>query len=322
MQRGVITLGASAQELGDVVVDPRKQPGKSLEPETDPLAEYVAEVVTDLGVQLRYPDRRGDGQLHPVVLRRRAQALIRLDPLPVVARVANWTASVREQPSANLAVEVALSRWAAEHGARVPVPLVGHMAGPHTDENITFTLWPVRAEGAGLSDPGLAGRALAELHVALARFPGELPGPEPIAADANRAMMLLARMGILDAEEAMLVADECRELLAEFKAVLAGLPAERMVPLHGDSHPGNASVVEGRVTWFDLEDAWRGPVEWDVAVLASSARWQTERQRELVVRQYSAAAELELDKDVLAACRRLRNAQAEAWGALAEAVAS
>lgn len=291
--------------------------------ELDPLAAFVAERATEAGLQLKYPDSRPpDGVLRPTVLRRRANAVIRLDPLPVVARVANWTASVRDDPAENLRVEVALCRWAASRGQAVPVPLSGVLAGPHVDSGVSFTLWPVRDEGAELTDPGLAGRSLAELHRALAGYPVSLPGPDPIAYDANRAMMALARMGFLDPDEALLVADECRDLLHDLKRLLAALPAERLVPLHGDAHPGNASVRDGRVTWFDLEDAWRGPIEWDVATLVASERWTSDRQREIATRQYCAAAKVDLDADLLTACRRLRNAQSEAWGALATAVSS
>lgn len=307
---------SGAPASADVMADDRVSDG-------DALAEFIADVATDLGVQLRFPQQRPhDGVLTPVVIRRRANALIRLDPLPVVARVANWTASVRDEPADNLRVEVELSRWAASRGLAVPVPMTGAMAGPHTEDGVTFTLWPLADDGAALADPGLAGRALAELHAALAGFPGELPGPDPIAFEANRAMMVLGRMGLLDSEEAMLVADECRELLADLRLAMSQLPAGRLVPLHGDAHARNARVAEGHVTWFDFEDAWRGPVEWDVATLTASDAWTSDRQRELVVRQYCIAAEIELDHDVLTACRRLRNAQMEAWQSMVDAVGS
>lgn len=286
----------------------------------DPLASFVAEEAIRLGLRERFPDH--PGVLTPVVLRRRANALIRLDPVPVVARVANWTASVRDDPAVNLRAEVNLSRWAASRGGRVPVPLPGILAGPHERHGVVFTMWRVRPTGSKLTDPGQAGRSLAHLHQALAGYPGALPGPEPIAHDTNVAMMMLARMGFLDTEEAMLVADECRELVADVARLTAWLPPERRVPLHGDAHPGNAYVEDSQVYWSDFEDTWRGPVEWDVATLASSSVWTNDRQREIAVRQYAAEAKLELDEELLTACRRLRNAQGEAWRALAAAVAS
>jgi hypothetical protein len=290
--------------------------GQRQAPESDPLADLVAQVAISRGLQARYRDV--EGPLRPVVLRRRANALVRIDPYPVVARVANWTASVRENPSANLRVEVNLSRWAASRGIRVPVPLPGSLAGPHEEDGVTMTLWPARPDGGPVTDPGAAGRALADLHLAMAGFPGWLPGPEPIATDANRAMLLLGRMGYVDADEALLVADECRELLASLQRLIADLAPHRLVALHGDAHPGNAMMANGHVVWFDLEDAWRGPIEWDVAVLTMSPRW-TPRQAEIAARQYCAQAEVELDKDLLAACRQLRNAQIEAWQAIAAA---
>lgn len=280
----------------------------------DPLAEFVAEAATRLGLAARFPDLAAP--IAPVVLRKRSNALIRLDPFPVVARVANWTASVREDAYSPLELEVRLSRWIASRGGHVPTPLSGSLAGPHEEDGVVFTLWPLRPPGTALTDPGQAGRSLAWLHRAMAGFPGSLPGPDAIAADANRAMFLLARVGVIETDEAMLVADECRDLLAELKRSMAALPAERLVPLHGDSHPRNALVHSGVVQWFDIEDAWRGPIEWDVAVLAETG-WSTDRQREIVERQYCAEAGVELDRDLLKICRRLRNAQVEAWTALA-----
>lgn len=289
--------------------------------QTDPLVAFIVDAVQELGLRARFPDITGD--LEPVVLRRRSNAIIHLAPLPVVARVANWTGSVRDDPAANLRLEVQLSRWAASRNFALPVPLAAPISGPHDEDGVAFTLWPLLDEAPGLTDPALAGRSLAALHKALAGFPAPMPGPDPIAQDANVAMLLLGRMGYLDPEEALLVADECRDLLNDLKVLLAQLPPERLVPLHGDAHPGNAQVIDGHtVRWGDLEDAWRGPIEWDVACLELSSRWTSDRQREIAVRQYCAAADVTLSQDLMRACRRLRNAQLEAWTALASAVAS
>ncbi len=44
------------------------------------------------------------------------------------------------------------------------------------------------------------------------------------------------------------------------------------VPLHGDAHPGNLLSTPTGPIWTDFEDAWRGPIDWDLACLELTGR--------------------------------------------------
>ncbi|HYF37597.1 MAG TPA: phosphotransferase, partial [Prosthecobacter sp.] len=50
---------------------------------------------------------------------------------------------------------------------------------------------------------------------------------------------------------------------------LSGLPLQ---PLHGDAHAGNLMNTTSGLLWTDWEDAFAGPVEWDLASLVWNAR--------------------------------------------------
>ena len=45
-----------------------------------------------------------------------------------------------------------------------------------------------------------------------------------------------------------------------------------MQPLHGDAHVGNAMNTTRGLLWTDWEDAFSGPVEWDLASVIWNAR--------------------------------------------------
>lgn len=281
--------------------------------ELDPICEVVAGLCLDLGLAARYPD--ADGPLRPTVVRRRNNLIVRCDPFPVAARIANWTASVRDDPLTQLRNEVALSRWASSRKVPVRVPLSGSLAGPHDVDDLVITLWPWQEDGSPATDPGMLGRSLATLHRGTTGFPSKSIGPRQIAADANGVMVFLARLGVLSSDEAMLVADEAFEACAVLETLVARLPVERLVVLHGDATPENTVAGEGQVVWFDLEDTWRGPAEWDLAALGLTPG-SSARQIEIATRAYCAESGHVVDVELLHACRRLRHAQLEAWAAV------
>jgi Ser/Thr protein kinase RdoA (MazF antagonist) len=116
--------------------------------------------------------------------------------------------------------------------------------------------WPLDRSGVG--------EALLTLHEPLEPYPGELPGLDSVLEEVER---LVAR---LDGSE-LLAAGEpgrLRSLLARSREALgrAGLPPR---PLHVDAHAGNLLRTADRPVWTDLEDTFRGPVEWDLACLVS-----------------------------------------------------
>ena len=279
----------------------------------DPVASVVARVCAQLKLAERFPD--ANGPVTPVVLQRRQNVIVRCDPFPVVARVANWTGTLRDDPRFQLRNEVSLSRWANSRHGSVPTPLTGQLSGPHESDGLTMSFWPLRMDLPHATDPGALGRSLADLHRATAGYPGKLAGPRQISDDANGVMILLASSGFISGDEAMLVANEAVEAAQDLAALMADLPPERLIALHGDAVRENTALENGRILWCDLEDTWRGPVEWDLACLSLTPGWSA-RQGEIAVRAYCVEAGHTLDEALFRACRRLRHAQMEAWGSV------
>src|SRR5262249_22258019 len=113
--------------------------------------------------------------------------LVRLSPSPLVARVMSGTVVLHDDPERWLAREVAVLRFLAPSGLAVaPSPLIA--PGPYLAGGLwmTFGGW---VEGVGRtepSDPERLGRALRELHDALAGFAGELGGFAGLRHDIER----------------------------------------------------------------------------------------------------------------------------------------
>lgn len=220
---------------------------------------------------------------------------------------------MRPDPTRRSRLEVELSRWAAAHGGSVVQPCHGDLAGPHREAGTVVTLWPFVRGAPAPADPVAQGQSLAALHRALAGYPGPMPGPQEITGCSVRALERGAAASTIGLAQAAAAVREAGEVLLDLRAALDRLPPERLVPLHGDAHHGNAVVVGGRVTWWDLEDAWRGPVEWDVAVMALHPGMDGDA----AASAYTAAAGVRPDLGLMALCRRLRGVQGRAWAVLA-----
>lgn len=278
-----------------------------------PAPDAPAAVAEAVRVARRVGLLAADEVVDPVVLYQGANLVVHLRPAPVVARVAHVTALVRGNAAGALENEVRLSRLAAAAGAPVVAPVDGRAAGVHRTDAGPMTFWPLLDPVTRVTDAGAAGRALAALHAAVRGAEGSMPGAEQVAADAHRGAQLLARLGHLTGARAAEISEQNQDALVEMRSVLDDLVRDdptRLVPLHGDPHLGNAVVRDGRVVWWDLDDAWRGPVEWDLLVLHDAS----------AVDAYAAATGVVPDARVTAACLRLREAQAAAWGELYRAL--
>ncbi|SFK50916.1 phosphotransferase [Amycolatopsis sacchari] len=186
----------------------------------------------------------------PEVLASRSNVLVRLGP--VVARVPATTLLAWPDPTARMARDVALSAFLAERDAPVIPPFED--PGPHVELGLPVTLWRfTRHEPGAVFEPGEAAVLLAEVHAALADFPGDYSDSGP-ATDLP----------------AMLASSDDPRLPDEVARSLAALPDLPAQPLHGDAHTGNLVRTPDGPKWLDFEDTWRGPVTWDLACLARS----------------------------------------------------
>lgn len=204
----------------------------------------------------------------PVVLRDGSNVLVHLAPTPVVARVASLTAEVRPDIAATLAKDVALAAYLSGRGVPVVPPSGELPAGPHAHAGRTVTFWTyVEHDRDHVWRPERMGPLLAELHTELRAYPGEPPGVPPL--DAPAMATYLRSVG-----EDLLSDSELDDLTADAWRVTAEIAAtgDEPVPLHGDAHPGNLLHTAHGPVWTDFEDAWRGPVGWDLACLARTGR--------------------------------------------------
>ena len=203
----------------------------------------------------------------PVLLSNGANVVVHLAPAPVVARVATVTAAVRPDVATNLATDLALAGYLADVCAPVVTPSRELPPGPHRISGRTVTFWThVPHVPRHAWQPHEVGPLLAELHEAMRGFPGDLPTRPPIEA-AEVVAFLRTVDGLAPLTEA-----DVPELLADADALHHELAQGDAVPLHGDAHPGNLLHTPDGPLWTDFEDAWRGPVEWDLACLELTSR--------------------------------------------------
>lgn len=226
----------------------------------------------------------------PMVLHDRSNVLVKLGPL--VARVPGTTLFARPDPAAWLARDVALSRFLTERGVLVVSPAADPPAGPHFADGLPVTLWHHTPHDPDHRyAPDVVADSLARVHEALREYPGDLPRRGPLD-DLDR--MFERHAGAM--------AGAAPRLRAEAARIAAALPDGDVRPLHGDAHPGNLIATGAGPCWLDFEDAWLGPLEWDLGVLGRQGG------PELL-----AAYPGEPDEETLRVCTELRELFAVVW---------
>jgi Ser/Thr protein kinase RdoA (MazF antagonist) len=200
----------------------------------------------------------------PRVLSARGNLIVHLAPAPVVARVATMTAWTRSEPFSWLAHEVAVADHVARQGGPVVAPTPLAEPGPHRGNGLAVSLWSYLPPSPLRPGPAAVGQALARLHLAAASFAGDLPFLSPVRAQITDGLAALERAEALDRPVLAALRRRHAQALAELEAATAG---QAMV-LHGDAHAGNLLHSPAGWLWTDLEEACRGPREFDLAVMA------------------------------------------------------
>jgi hypothetical protein len=130
---------------------------------------------------------------------------------------------------------------------------------PIQQGGFTLNFWKFVTQLTSPPPPEEVGRALLRCHEALLSFPEELP-----------------HMAILTESLSLLPGNFSPEIAGLLGSALkSGLSALRELPapaLHGDAHLGNALNTTEGLLWTDWEDAFAGPVEWDLASAIWNAR--------------------------------------------------
>jgi hypothetical protein len=226
----------------------------------------------------------------PEVLHERSNVLVRMGH--VVARVPATTLLMRPDATAWLERDVALSAFLTERDVRVVSPTTDPPAGPHFAEGLPVTLWHWTPHDPDHRHrPGEVANSLARVHSVLRDFPGELPVRGPFG---ELETMLRLHGDAMDGA--------AERIRAEAARIEAELPAAPVQALHGDAHPGNLIATADGPCWLDFEDTWRGPLAWDLAILAKQGG-----------PDLLAAYPAEVDEAAIASYLRLRELFAVGW---------
>jgi hypothetical protein len=184
----------------------------------------------------------------PVIVRDLTNVLVHLAPAPIVARVPVTLARLRGPEW--FEEEMRLARFLADQGAPIVPPAEDVTPGPHRRDGFQISFWRWIDHDPERLDAGAAGRSLRDLHVALSHYPGALPTCDRLA----EVRRLLSTFGLTaELEELRAFADRLEPLDGR--------------PLHGDAHLGNVLWSRQGPLWNDLENACRGPAEYDLACL-------------------------------------------------------
>jgi aminoglycoside phosphotransferase (APT) family kinase protein len=230
----------------------------------------------------------GYGSEQPVLIQETNNSVVWLRPHAVVAKVGKWPRS-----EASLIREHAVASALIRVGAPVAPPVDG--IGPTHDRSTGFivTLWErlasvdrPRATTEEIAD------SLRELHLALARYGGDLPTFEAALDLAEAAVWDDHVMHALPPDDRTLLRRMFERGRAEARA-----HGHREQAIHGEPHDGNLLLTERGPRWIDLQEASVGPLEWDLAFLPDD-----------VVSRFPDA-----DADLLAILRTLNSARVATW---------
>ncbi|GAB4210214.1 MAG: aminoglycoside phosphotransferase family protein [Sandaracinaceae bacterium] len=201
----------------------------------------------------------------PVVIADRSNVVLALEPHALVARVAMATSASRIGLDF-LGREVTIARFLDARGAAVTRPARAIDPGPHEREGLVVSFWEREPLVEALDAKG-AGRSLAHCHRALADFDTTtLPrwgGWLEARAVLDRALAS-PHLEAHEREHLRRAWDDGERVVSSAEARTASMQA-----VHGDAHLGNALATTRGPVWTDWEDAFVGPIEWDLASLRS-----------------------------------------------------
>ena len=137
----------------------------------------------------------------PRVLSCRGNLIVHLIPAPVVARVATLTGWTRADPYRWLARQVAVAGHLAKRGGPVVAPASRADPGPHRSHGLAVSLWDYVPPSEQRPRPEETSEALAQLHLAAADFPGQLPDMSPARELISEGLAALEREHVITQQE-------------------------------------------------------------------------------------------------------------------------
>lgn len=202
--------------------------------------------------------------------------------------------------------ETAIAAHLTRHHAPV-IPLHPDLpATAHQHEGYAMNFWEFVTATDAVPEPGEIGSTLYQCHEILRHFPESLPE----LAILHETLAILESSVEKDYFDAPTV-DLLKRHLQQSIDVLAPLPAQA---LHGDAHMGNLMMTTQGMLWSDWEDAFSGPVEWDLASIIWNAKLLDADQDFVaqVLKSYQEAGG-RYDASVLDQCLIARAAVMSAW---------
>lgn len=193
------------------------------------------------------------------ILQDRSTLVLRLTET-LVARVVQDRSGPR-QGTEWFARENAIARHLTVSGAPI-IPLHSALPpGPHEQNGFPINFWVFVTRIDSEPNPRELGSRLRQCHEILRSFPEPLP-----------EMGILTETQAILEERELFPASTQQMLQDRLTHSLQALRQFPMQPLHGDAHVGNAMNTTRGLLWTDWEDAFSGPVEWDVASLIWNAK--------------------------------------------------
>jgi thiamine kinase-like enzyme len=227
-----------------------------------------AESRLQLAVQAASEVARSQGLIfdRTVLLQDVSNAIFRLEPTEVVARVATTTGTLR--PGDRWFVrEVAIARYLTAAGAAI-IPVSSAIdPGPYSHLGLVMSFWQYVQVLPMSQDLHQAGQRLRQCHDILKGFKEILPvlGLITEAQEVLNQWIAASKFNYFNAQDAeMLVRIGQRSVDR-----LQQMPHQ---PIHGDPHLGNVLNTNLGLLWTDWEDAFMGPIEWDLASMIAPSR--------------------------------------------------
>jgi thiamine kinase-like enzyme len=250
-----------------------------------------------------------------VMLQSSSTVVLHLKPTPVVARVAGGMTMVLRPGAKWFARELAIAHHLAAAQAPSLRPSDQLPPGPYQEQGRVLSFWQWVQE---LPHPPKAqeiGQGLRQCHRALASFEGDLE-PWGGLREAECSWQGLVEQGLgkyLDQADLKLL-ETVQQVLQRH------LPQTNLQPIHGDAHLLNVLNTPQGARWADWEDAFLGPVEFDLATLVAAPRIfnQDLARAEAVLRHYQEPSEqalepLQIDAQLLDLCIIARTFLVLAW---------
>lgn len=200
--------------------------------------------------------RVGLEPIEPELIKLAKHTTVRLDPLPIVARIQSQGPVELSHVSASRELKV------ASHLATRDAPIVRPTSlvdpGPYVEGDCTITLWEF-AEGRTAesdADALMAASALTAVHVALEDVAAGLPSFTLAVDSCANILSAPAELSFVPSSDRLFLERLYANLREELDRRELALR-----PLHGDAHLGNVLMNGAAARWVDLKAACTGPLE-------------------------------------------------------------